>query len=465
MLTIFGKKKKDEKPDGSTKVDASPQNLSTETQTSSKTTIPSQSRATSQAQNITPVAPAKSSPPLTVPVQSPFAPQYESEEETSLNKLLQSLLQDLPPGMAASQTAAGSSFSASTPEYVPLRSTPPSRAMTIEPGKKGKDEDVDEIEESETLSPTPPPVKMVKPPEPPQPPKVETRPPFIPQRREEPAVKIETKPQPIPQKREEPVEKVVKVEKPEKPEKLEKPSKEAASRKEPRGAQALDHIFQLTQGNLETPGLVIINGEPGSGKTTLCSGLTGNYLKLGNPCLYVTYDEAPTSLRDKMKKLGVNPEESESSFRLVMVDGYSGQSDSFSMEPYYIEKPFDFDSIQETVVRNSEFFTGEKIRVFFDSVDLLASKMPVKNFVKGLGQMMDKLKENGATVILTASMSKLPKDLTSSLEDLADCIIDLSEDESDSKGRELKVRRLNHSSSKLEPETLELDSSKGLVFV
>ncbi len=188
-------------------------------------------------------------------------------------------------------------------------------------------------------------------------------------------------------------------------------------------------------------------------------------MTLGNPCLYVTYDEAPTSLRDKMKKLGVNPEESESSFRLVMVDGYSGQSDSFSMEPYYIEKPFDFDSIQETVVRNSEFFTGEKIRVFFDSVDLLASKMPVKNFVKGLGQMMDKLKENGATVILTASMSKLPKDLTSSLEDLADCIIDLSEDESDSKGRELKVRRLNHSSSKLEPETLELDSSKGLVFV
>ncbi len=53
-----------------------------------------------------------------------------------------------------------------------------------------------------------------------------------------------------------------------------------------------------------------------------------------------------------------------------------------------------------------------------------------------------------AMVISTAGLSKLPKELAGSLEDLADYIIDLSQDESDSKGRELKVRRLNHSSSK-----------------
>ncbi len=463
MLTIFGKKKKGEKPSETTEVETAPERVPSKSQSSNQEPNPSSAQTSSPAQSATPTTPVGSPAPPAASNRSPFASEFESEE-TSLNKLLQSLLQDLPPSALGRDPGSASSLPASTPDYVPLRSTPQSRAMVIEPGEKVEDheEEEEDFELPQRRAPAPPPAKIVKPPEPP--PKVEIKPPPAPPKREEPAVKVETKPPPIPQKREEP-EKVVKVEKLEKPEKPEKPSKETVSRKDARGAQGLDHIFQLTQGNLETPGLVIINGEPGSGKTTLCSGLTGNYLKLGNPCLYVTYDEAPSTLRDKMKKLGVNPEESESSFRLVIVDAYSGQNDSFSMEPYYVEKPFEFDSIQVTVVRNSEFFTGEKIRVVFDSVDLLASKMPVKDFVKGLSQMVSKLKENGATVILTAGLSKLSKDLAGSLEDLADCIIDLSEDESDSKGRELKIRRLNHSSSKLEPETLELDSSKGLVFV
>lgn len=435
LLTIFGRKRKDEKPDETKGAQTLSQQTPGPSQGSSQTTSPSPSPgATTPVSGELPSSPGKKQP-LPPPYPSPYV-----TEETSLNKLLQSLLQELP----LPQTMGGdesSGMSASTPEYVPLRQTPMSRAMVIEPGARGKEavEDEDEGVAEKRVSP----VRMVKTPEPePQQAKIEVRSPVV------------------SQKREEPVEKAPKVEK---PERLEKQAKEPA-RKETRTTQGFGHIFQLTQGNLETPGLVIINGSPGSGKTTLCSGLTDSYMKQGNPCLYVTYDQAPSGLREQMKKLGADPAPSESQFRFIIVDGYSSQSESFSMEPYYIEQPFDFDNIQETLVRNSGIFMGESVRVVFDSLDKLAGKVPQKEFVKKFGELVSKIKDSGATLIVTVDLSKLSKDFAGSLEELADCVIDVSTDRSNPNGRQLKVRRLNRASSKMEPETFEIDSGKGLVF-
>jgi len=273
-------------------------------------------------------------------------------------------------------------------------------------------------------------------------------------------------PLPLQQKRDQPVEKpqdkATKVDKPDKPD---KPTKDASPQKPTKPPQSFDHIFELTQGNLESPGFVIINGAPGAGKTTFCSGLTANYLKRGDPCLYVTYDQAPSTLRERMKKLGSDPTAYESQYRFIIVDGYASQSDSFSMEPSYLDQPFNFDSIQETLVRNSQVFTGEKIRIIFDSIDKLATKVPQKDFVKSFNDLASKLKDSGATLIATVDLSELPKDLASSLTDMADCIADLSKDDSDPNGRELKVQKLNQKSAKIDAETFEIDSSKGLVFV
>src|SRR3989441_817504 len=152
--------------------------------------------------------------------------------------------------------------------------------------------------------------------------------------------------------------------------KLEKQVREDAPKRPspPKVSQSFDHIFELTQGNLDSPGLVVVNGAQGSGKTTLCSGLASSFLKQGSPCMFVTYDKAPGALREQMKKIGADP-------------------------------------------------------------------------------------------------SKAPKDVVKWLEDTASCVIDLDKDDSDPSGRELKVRKLNGSASKLDTETFEIDSSKGLVFV
>jgi KaiC/GvpD/RAD55 family RecA-like ATPase len=249
--------------------------------------------------------------------------------------------------------------------------------------------------------------------------------------------------------------------------KSEKPTREEAPKRPsaPKASQSFDHIFELTQGNLESPGLVVVNGSQGSGKTTLCSGLASSFLKQGNPCMFVTYDKAPGALREQMKKIGADPSEAESQYRFLLVDGFSSQSDSFSFEPYYVEKAFDFDSIQDALVKNSSMFIGEKTKILFDSIDPVVAKIASKDFVKRLSETLDKLRDSSVTLILTADLSKAPKEVVKWLEDTASCVIDLDKDDSDANGRELKVRKLNGSASKLDTETFEIDSGKGLVFV
>jgi KaiC/GvpD/RAD55 family RecA-like ATPase len=373
---------------------------------------------------------------------SPTAP-YPAEE-TSLTRLLQSLLQDiaLPPGLDSGFAGA----SQSTPDYVPARATPLSRAMIIGPGKDSSEWE-GQGEESAKPPTTTPAGKPTKP--------ADVQP---------PSGKIPVPTPSVAPKRDQAPEKA-----PEKPSKVEKqpekPSKDIAPKKETRAPQSFDHIFQLTQGNLESTGLVIINGEAGSGRTTLCSGLTSNYMKMGIPCMYLTYDQSPPDLRGQMKKLGTDVAQYESGYRLIIVDGFASQSESFSMEPYNLEQPFSFDNIQETLMRNSQMFMGEKVKIIFDSLDGLASKVPAKDFAKGFADLVGKLKDSGATFIVTIDLSKLSKDLVGPLNDLADCVVDLSKDDSDPNGRQLKVQRLNQKSTKIDPETFEIDASKGLVFV
>src|SRR2546422_9872228 len=291
MLTIFGKKKKD---DSSLGLDTG-----TDNQTSPPPDPPPQpmqphppppiipkdqpaSQSTQSLVNNQPFTPptppsARMTTSGPMPRQLPLDFSFPSEE-TSLSRILQSLLQDIP-------TNTGSSFSSmreSTPEYVAPRATPPSRAMVI--GQKDDEGGWEEQGKPSTSK---------------RPPSIPSAPTFKPANTpgtQAPTGKATTTPIPQPappptqQKQNQPTEKPQ-----DKTTKPDKPAKEAPPQKPKKPTQSFDHIFELTQGNLESPGFVIVNGPPGAGKTTLCSGLTANYLKKGDPCLYVTYDQTPTT--------------------------------------------------------------------------------------------------------------------------------------------------------------------------
>jgi len=56
---------------------------------------------------------------------------------------------------------------------------------------------------------------------------------------------------------------------------------------------------------------VLVEGGPGSGKTIFCLQLINNMCKKGKKCLYMSFEEPESRLREHMKDFGWNPEELE----------------------------------------------------------------------------------------------------------------------------------------------------------
>ncbi len=416
ILTIFGRKgKKEEKG-----VEEKPEKTST---------VQEPVRQTPSQTDSSPSAPPSDNSGLNPEVSS-------RSDETSLNKLLQSLLQDMPFNPPPEGESNEASLQ-STTDWVPPRATPPSRAMIIVPGEKV----LAHVEREEPSTFT----RKVQAPEPEPNPPTQTARPSAPPGHKAEQMEQEAK----------------------KPSKLEKPERQEAKQQglgtPAKNSQNFERIFDLTQGALKAPGLVIINGQLGSGKTSLASNLAGAYLKIDSACLLVTYDQSVASLRDSIKKTGWDAAQYESQFRLIIVDGFASQSDSLSLEPYYVEKPFDLDNVTETLVRNSQVFMGSNVRIILDSLTGIGTRISQKAFLAKFRDLLDKMKESGATFITTVDESKLPKDLIGPLEDMATCVIELQRDGQNS--GQLKVRKLKGSASKSEPESFEIEPGKGLLFV
>src|SRR5688572_14694204 len=60
------------------------------------------------------------------------------------------------------------------------------------------------------------------------------------------------------------------------------------------GVEGLDHVLH---GGLVPYRLYLVEGDPGSGKTTLATQFLLDGVRLGQPCLYVTLSESDEELR------------------------------------------------------------------------------------------------------------------------------------------------------------------------
>ncbi len=223
-----------------------------------------------------------------------------------------------------------------------------------------------------------------------------------------------------------------------------------------------DHIFELTQSALESRGFVIVGGPAGSGKSTLCSTLTAAYLRRGTPCMLVTYDQSPGAVRERLGSFGCDVSTYESQFRFLLVDAHSAQSETFSMEPYYLEKPFDLSSLRELLVKNVQIFMADRVAILIDSLDGLLKELPAKDFQRQLQEMVNGITGFGSTLLAAVDVNKLPKELLGPLDELASCWIELEKDDHD-RGK-FRVRKPRHSAANPDPVGFSFDPAKGLVF-
>src|SRR5437867_11412483 len=140
ILTMFGRKKKDEKESETTENAST--SASTSTPDSPATSNPVQAPPISSSSPSPPHPPPKSTTSFYQPPRSSPVPT-QADEDSSLSRLLQSLLKDLPTDATTFDGEQPRGFAMqSNPEWVPPRATPTSRPMTIVPGgKKGPELD------------------------------------------------------------------------------------------------------------------------------------------------------------------------------------------------------------------------------------------------------------------------------------------------------------------------------------
>src|SRR5437660_6698978 len=217
ILTMFGRKKKDEKESETTENAST--SASTSTPDSPATSTPVQAPPISSSPPTPPNPPPMSTTSFYQPPRSSPAPT-QADEDSSLSRLLQSLLKDLPPDANSFGGEQPRGFALqSSPEWVPPRATPTSRPMTIIPGgKKGPEPDKPSVAPPQPATP----VRSMKTPESVEQPTKETvQPKFYP---------------------------------PPSADKPEKPTREEARKRRsaPRGRQSSDHILELPQRNRDS---------------------------------------------------------------------------------------------------------------------------------------------------------------------------------------------------------------------
>src|SRR6266849_1861332 len=169
ILTMFGRKKKDEK-EGQETEDSST-SAPTPTPNTLPTPPPVQAPPVPQGSPAPPNVPSMNPTSFYQPPRSAPVP-IQADEDSSLSRLLQSLLKDLPPDASTFGGEQPRGFAMqSNPEWVPPRATPTSRPMMIAPGgKKGPEPDKPSM-----APPAPaPPVRSMKSPEPVEQPAKET---------------------------------------------------------------------------------------------------------------------------------------------------------------------------------------------------------------------------------------------------------------------------------------------------
>ncbi len=420
ILTLFGRKKKEAKAE-----DSKPQ----------------------PEPSVPPTVEIRQSPDtVTGPQSTP-----SDDEFTSFAKLLQSF-QDMPIPQP-SVKEAGQKPHNMAQGWIPPRATPPSRPMVVVPGEKGK-----VLVEAEETS-----QKRTS-----QKPEIQSGVAlsqlegysFFPRltglEEEIRGLEEEVK------KNLESPERIVKRGKPEAPPIEEKQIREHRKQSTREPSLSFDHIFELTRGALESPGFVLVSGPAESGKSTLCSSLTDAYLRRGRPCVLVTYDKSPTVVREALRNVGCDISNYESQFRFLLIDAYSVQTETISMEPYYVEKPFDISSLKELLVKNVQMFMADGVGIVLDSLDGFLKEIPTKDFLKQLREMVESTTGSGSTLLVTVDVDNLSKELLGPLDELASCWIEL--EKNDHNAGKFRVRKPHNSGGRSDLVVFSLDPAKGLVF-
>jgi len=233
----------------------------------------------------------------------------------------------------------------------------------------------------------------------------------------------------------------------------------------PIGFEFLD---ELTRGGIPEHHSVMISGDAGSGKSVLCQQLAYTHLQQGKPCLYVTYDSFPSEVRESMKNLQWDISAYEKNGSLKFVDCYSAMAGDVSREEHHVSQPYSLSDLGIVMSIAMKEVKQKSAKVFLDSATPLFMRLNPSEVLEFMRDRIAKVKADGGTFLFTIGKQTVSADVMSGLDEIVDCIIELSLQsgkKEDKTSRKLRIKRLRGRGFSDMWVPFKIDSQKGLVFL
>jgi KaiC/GvpD/RAD55 family RecA-like ATPase len=205
------------------------------------------------------------------------------------------------------------------------------------------------------------------------------------------------------------------------------------------------HFKAILGGALPSASVIMISGNPGSGKTQMIYNIVGERLAQNRPAIFVTNVEFPAKVREALKRLGTDASTLEQRKALRFVDCYAGLAGVQSSEAHYVSSTTDFTALGVQISSCLEEIGG-KGDVYVDSITPTIVNGAFERALSFIRHYGARVKAEDASFFYTISSSMDSETLTK-FEDEADCVVQLDLYESaGATKRRIKVKKARGSS-------------------
>lgn len=200
---------------------------------------------------------------------------------------------------------------------------------------------------------------------------------------------------------------------------------------------------------------------PGTGEREYCFDLVKHYLEHGEKVVYITTEQSPVEIKEKLKEMGLDIDKYEAK-DFVFIDMYSYSTGTKYDKGFSIDNPANLNLITINLT-NAAQIIGKPARIIFDSVSTLFLHAQPSEIKKFFGILTSRVKTDFGFMLCTLHTEMHDEQSVIALRAMVDAVIEIELKE----GPPLKRRlRVHHARGiKISPAWYVFEIEKGLRFV